>query len=122
MGRRCREKQRKGASRLQALNMKLTAMNKLLMEENDRLQKQVSHLVHEKSYFCQHTPNASLPAKDISCESVVTSGLEPTRVAEIVKDRLSWFRECRAVDVMNFFVFLQGIREVKSMQCIQLQM
>ncbi|KAG5378816.1 hypothetical protein IGI04_026658 [Brassica rapa subsp. trilocularis] len=101
----CREKQRKGASRLQALNMKLTAMNKLLMEENDRLQKQ-----------------ASLPAKDISCESVVTSGLEPTRVAEIVKDRLSWFRECRAVDVMNFFVFLQGIREVKSMQCIQLQM
>ncbi|PPS20361.1 hypothetical protein GOBAR_AA00202 [Gossypium barbadense] len=34
----CREKQRKEASRLQAVNRKLTAMNKLLMEENDRLQ------------------------------------------------------------------------------------
>ncbi|GMP98749.1 hypothetical protein CsSME_00046517 [Camellia sinensis var. sinensis] len=40
--RRCREKQRKEASRLQTVNRKLTAMNKLLMEENDRLQKQVS--------------------------------------------------------------------------------
>lgn len=27
--------------------------------------------------------------------------LEPTRVAEILKDRLSWYRDCRAVDVMN---------------------
>ena len=82
------------------MNRKLTAMNKLLMEENDRLQKQVSQLVHENSYFRQHTPNVrififnaflknkefhidfcfifwlqpSLPAKDTSCESVVTSG------------------------------------------------
>ncbi|KAL5729051.1 Homeobox-leucine zipper protein ATHB-15 [Ranunculus cassubicifolius] len=160
--RRCREKQRKEASRLQAVNRKLTAMNKLLMEENDRLQKQVSQL------------NA-LATTDTSCESVVTSGqhhltpqhpprdaspagllsiaeetlteflskatgtavewvqmpgmkpgpdsigiiaishgcpgvaaracglvgLEPTRVAEILKDRPSWFRDCRAVDVMN---------------------
>ncbi|KAH0909560.1 hypothetical protein HID58_032881 [Brassica napus] len=70
----CRDKQRKEASRLQAVNRKLTAMNKLLMEENDWLQKQVSHLVHENNYFCQHIPNASLPAKDTSCESVVTSG------------------------------------------------
>ncbi|XP_073118275.1 homeobox-leucine zipper protein HOX9-like [Elaeis guineensis] len=31
--RRCREKQRKESSRLQAVNRKLTAMNKLLMEE-----------------------------------------------------------------------------------------
>ncbi|KAF3550253.1 hypothetical protein DY000_02010376 [Brassica cretica] len=180
--RRCREKQRKEASRLQAVNRKLTAMNKLLMEENDRLQKQVSQLVHENSYFRQHTPNPSLPAKDTSCESVVTSGqhqlasqippkdaspagllsiaeetlaeflskatgtavewvqmpgmkpgpdsigiiaichgcagvaaracglvgLEPTRVAEIVKDRPSWFRECRAVDVMNVLPTANG--------------
>ncbi|KAK7845021.1 homeobox-leucine zipper protein athb-15 [Quercus suber] len=55
--RRCREKQRKEASRLQAVNRKLTAMNKLLMEENDRLQKQ-----------------ATLATTDTSCESVVTSG------------------------------------------------
>ncbi|KAG9143317.1 hypothetical protein Leryth_010230 [Lithospermum erythrorhizon] len=59
--RRCREKQRKEASRLQAVNRKLTAMNKLLMEENDRLQKQVSHLT-------------GIASKDTSCESVVTSG------------------------------------------------
>lgn len=54
---RCREKQRKEASRLQTVNRKLTAMNKLLMEENDRLQKQVSHLVYENSYFRQQTQN-----------------------------------------------------------------
>lgn len=57
---RCREKQRKEASRLQAVNRKLTAMNKLLMEENDRLQKQVSQLVHENSYFRQHTHNVRI--------------------------------------------------------------
>lgn len=52
---RCREKQRKESSRLQALNRKLTAMNKLLMEENDRLQKQVSQLVYENGYYRQQT-------------------------------------------------------------------
>lgn len=57
---RCREKQRKEASRLQAVNRKLTAMNKLLMEENDRLQKQVSHLVYENGYFRQQTQKVSL--------------------------------------------------------------
>ncbi|KAL0318381.1 UNVERIFIED_CONTAM: Homeobox-leucine zipper protein ATHB-8 [Sesamum angustifolium] len=173
--RRCREKQRKEASRLQAVNRKLTAMNKLLMEENDRLQKQVSQLVYENSYFRQQTQNTTLATTDNSCESVVTSGqhhltpqhpprdaspagllsiaeetlteflskatgtavewvqmpgmkpgpdsigiiaishgctgvasracglvgLEPTRVAEILKDRPSWYRDCRAVDVLN---------------------
>lgn len=173
--RRCREKQRKEASRLQTVNRKLTAMNKLLMEENDRLQKQVSQLVYENSYFRQQTPSRTLATKDTSCDSVVTSGqhhltpqrpprdaspagllsiaeetlteflskatgtavewvqmpgmkpgpdsvgivaishgctgvaaracglvgLEPTRVAEILKDRPSWFRDCRAVDVLN---------------------
>ncbi|KAL5213048.1 hypothetical protein ABZP36_023895 [Zizania latifolia] len=34
---RCRDKQRKESSRLQTVNRKLTAMNKLLMEENERL-------------------------------------------------------------------------------------
>ncbi|KAL0354636.1 UNVERIFIED_CONTAM: Homeobox-leucine zipper protein ATHB-15 [Sesamum radiatum] len=181
--RRCREKQRKEASRLQAVNRKLTAMNKLLMEENDRLQKQVSQLVYENSYFRQHTPNNPHASKDTSCESVVTSGqkhhltpqhpprdaspagllsiaeetlaeflskatgtavewvqmpgmkpgpdsigivaishgcsgvaaracglvgLEPTRVAEILKDRPSWFRDCRAVDVLNVLPTANG--------------
>ncbi|KAJ0714307.1 putative transcription factor & lipid binding HD-SAD family [Helianthus annuus] len=173
--RRCREKQRKEASRLQAVNRKLSAMNKLLMEENDRLQKQVSNLVYENGYFRQQTQNMALVTTDTSCESVVTSGqhhlspqhpprdaspagllsiaeetlteflskatgtavewvqmpgmkpgpdsigiiaishgctgvasracglvgLEPTRVVEILKDRPSWFRDCRAVDVLN---------------------
>ncbi|KAG8380004.1 hypothetical protein BUALT_Bualt07G0148500 [Buddleja alternifolia] len=181
--RRCREKQRKEASRLQGVNRKLTAMNKLLMEENDRLQKQVSQLVYENSYFRQHTPTNALATKDTSCESVVTSGqqhhltpqhpprdaspagllsiaeetlteflskatgtavewvqmpgmkpgpdsigivaishgcsgvaaracglvgLEPTRVAEILKDRPSWFRDCRAVDVLNVLPTANG--------------
>ncbi|XP_024979342.1 homeobox-leucine zipper protein ATHB-15-like isoform X4 [Cynara cardunculus var. scolymus] len=174
--RRCREKQRKEASRLQSVNRKLTAMNKLLMEENDRLQKQVSHLVYENGCFRQHTQN------DTSCESVVTSGqhhltpqhpprdaspagllsiaeetlteflskatgtavewvqmpgmkpgpdsigivaishgctgvaaracglvgLEPTRVAEILKDRPTWFRECRTVDVLDVLPTANG--------------
>ncbi|RRT66943.1 hypothetical protein B296_00006064 [Ensete ventricosum] len=72
--RRCREKQRKEAARLQTVNRKLTAMNKLLMEENDRLQKQVSQLVYENGYFRQQTQNAALTTTNTSCESVVTNG------------------------------------------------
>ncbi|OAY76269.1 Homeobox-leucine zipper protein HOX33 [Ananas comosus] len=178
--RRCREKQRKEASRLQTVNRKLSAMNKLLMEENDRLQKQVSHLVYENGYMRQQLHTASVATTDTSCESVVTSGqhhqqqnptpqhpqrdannpagllaiaeetlaeflskatgtavdwvqmvgmkpgpdsigiiavshncsgvaaracglvsLEPTKVAEILKDRPSWFRDCRCHDVLT---------------------
>ncbi|ERN15110.1 hypothetical protein AMTR_s00056p00085520 [Amborella trichopoda] len=173
--RRCREKQRKEASRLQAVNRKLTAMNKLLMEENDRLQKQVSQLVYENGYFRQQTQNVAITTTDTSCESVVTSGqhhltpqhpprdaspagllsiaeetlaeflskatgtavewiqmpgmkpgpdsigivaishgctgvaaracglvgLEPTKVSEILKDRPTWFRDCRSVEVLT---------------------
>ncbi|KAL3632967.1 Homeobox-leucine zipper protein ATHB-15 [Castilleja foliolosa] len=181
--RRCREKQRKESSRLQSVNRKLSAMNKLLMEENDRLQKQVSQLVYANTCFRQHNPSNALASKDTSCESVVTSGpknqltphhpprdaspagllsiaektlaeflskatgtavewvqmpgmkpgpdsigivaishgcsgvaaracglvgLEPTRVAEILKDRPSWFRDCRAVDVLNVLPTANG--------------
>lgn len=56
---RCREKQRKEASRLQTVNRKLSAMNKLLMEENDRLQKQVSQLVYENGYMRQQLHTVS---------------------------------------------------------------
>lgn len=72
--RRCREKQRKEASRLQTVNRKLTAMNKLLMEENDRLQKQVSHLVYENGFMRTQLQSASTATTDTSCESVVVSG------------------------------------------------
>ncbi|CAN4086861.1 unnamed protein product [Withania somnifera] len=157
-------------------------MNKLLMEENDRLQKQVSQLVYENGYFRRQTH--STPAtKDTSCESVVTSGqhhltsqqhpprdaspagllsiaeetlteflskatgtavewvqmpgmkpgpdsigiiaishgctgvaaracglvgLEPSRVSEILKDRPSWFRDCRTADVLNVLPTANG--------------
>nr|ABG73232.1 class III HD-Zip protein HDZ32 [Selaginella kraussiana] len=42
--RRCREKQRKETSRLQSVNSSLTAMNKIIMEENERLTKHSSQL------------------------------------------------------------------------------
>ncbi|GLU02492.1 hypothetical protein SLE2022_197410 [Rubroshorea leprosula] len=171
--RRCREKQRKESSRLQTVNRKLSAMNKLLMEENDRLQKQVSQLVCENGYMRQQlqTVNASA-ATDASCDSVVTTpqhslkdannpagllsiaeetltqflskatgtavdwvqmpgmkpgpdsvgifaisrscsgvaaracglvSLEPTKIAEILKDRPSWFRDCRNLEVFTMF-------------------
>ncbi|EAZ25309.1 hypothetical protein OsJ_09120 [Oryza sativa Japonica Group] len=167
--RRCRDKQRKESSRLQAVNRKLTAMNKLLMEENERLQKQVSQLVHENAHMRQQLQNTPL-ANDTSCESNVTTpqnplrdasnpsgllsiaeetlteflskatgtaidwvqmpgmkpgpdsvgivaishgcrgvaaracglvNLEPTKVVEILKDRPSWFRDCRNLEVFT---------------------
>ncbi|ESW04256.1 hypothetical protein PHAVU_011G079800 [Phaseolus vulgaris] len=170
--RRCREKQRKEASRLQTVNRKLTAMNKLLMEENDRLQKQVSQLVCENGYMRQQLHTTSAATTDASCDSVVTTpqqtmrdannpagllsiaeetlteflskatgtavdwvqmpgmkpgpdsvgifaisqscsgvaaracglvSLEPTKIAEILKDRPSWFRECRSLEVFTMF-------------------
>ncbi|XP_061376708.1 homeobox-leucine zipper protein REVOLUTA-like isoform X3 [Gastrolobium bilobum] len=170
--RRCREKQRKEASRLQTVNRKLTAMNKLLMEENDRLQKQVSHLVCENGYMRQQLHTVTAATTDASCDSVVTTpqhnmrdannpagflsiaeetlaeflskatgtavdwvqmpgmkpgpdsvgifaishscsgvaaracglvSLEPTKIVEILKDRPSWFRDCRSLEVFTMF-------------------
>ncbi|CAN1171893.1 Homeobox-leucine zipper protein REVOLUTA [Linum perenne] len=171
--RRCREKQRKEASRLQTVNRKLTAMNKLLMEENDRLQKQVSQLVCENGYMRQQLQALNASAgTDGSCDSVVTTpqhslrdannpagllsiaeetlteflskatgtavdwvqmpgmkpgpdsvgifaisqscggvaaracglvSLEPTKIAEILKDRPSWFRDSRSLEVFTLF-------------------
>ncbi|KAG8387671.1 hypothetical protein BUALT_Bualt02G0045600 [Buddleja alternifolia] len=168
--RRCREKQRKESTRLQSVNRKLNAMNKLLMEENDRLQKQVSQLVCENGYMRQQLHTAAPPTTDGSCESAVTTpqhtlrdasnpagllsiaeetlaeflskatgtavdwvqmpgmkpgpgsvgifaisqsctgvaaracglvSLEPIKIAEILKDRPSWFRECRSTEVFT---------------------
>ncbi|KAB5540675.1 hypothetical protein DKX38_013649 [Salix brachista] len=169
--RRCREKQRKESSRLQTVNRKLTAMNKLLMEENDRLQKQVSQLVCENGFMQQQLQTAPAGA-DASCDSAVTTpphslrdannpagllsiaeetlaeflskatgtavdwvqmpgmkpgpdsvgifaisqrcsgvaaracglvSLEPPKLAEILKDRQSWFRDCRNLEVFTMF-------------------
>ncbi|KAG2639382.1 hypothetical protein PVAP13_2KG014400 [Panicum virgatum] len=127
-------------------------MNKLLMEENERLQKQVSQLVHENAYMKQQLQNPSL-TNDTSCQSHVTtpanlrdasnpSGLlsiaEETlteflskatgtaidwvqmpgmKIVEILKDRPSWFRDCRGLEV---FTMLRagngGTIELVSMQ------
>ncbi|XP_061373259.1 homeobox-leucine zipper protein ATHB-8-like isoform X1 [Gastrolobium bilobum] len=183
--RRCRDKQKNEASRLHGVNRKLIEMNKLLMEENERLQKQVSHLVYENTFFRQQTQNnTTLATTDPSCESVIISGqhhlltpqqprdaspagllsiaeetvaefiskatgtgtavewvpmpgmkpgpdsigivaishgctgvavracglvsLEPKRVAEILKDRTSWFRDCRSVNVLNMISTANG--------------
>ncbi|CAH8357500.1 unnamed protein product [Eruca vesicaria subsp. sativa] len=168
--RRCRDKQRKEASRLQSVNRKLSAMNKLLMEENDRLQKQVSQLVCENGYMKQQLTTTVV--NDASCDSAVTTpqhslrdanspagllsiaeetlaeflskatgtavdwvqmpgmkpgpdsvgifaisqrcsgvaaracglvSLEPVKIAEILKDRPSWFRDCRSLEVFTMF-------------------
>ncbi|XP_010535608.1 PREDICTED: homeobox-leucine zipper protein REVOLUTA [Tarenaya hassleriana] len=168
--RRCRDKQRKESSRLQSVNRKLSAMNKLLMEENDRLQKQVSQLVCENGYMKQQLHTVQVT--DASCDSVVTTpqhsirdpnspagllsiaeetlaeflskatgtavdwvqmpgmkpgpdsvgifaisqrcsgvaaracglvSLEPPKIAEILKDRSSWFRDCRSLEVFTMF-------------------
>jgi len=94
--RRCRDKQRKESSRLQAVNRKLTAMNKLLMEENERLQKQVSQLVHENAYMKQQLQNPSL-ANDASCESNVTTpanlrdASNPSGLLSIAEETLTEF-------------------------------
>ncbi|KAK7261349.1 hypothetical protein RIF29_27658 [Crotalaria pallida] len=170
--RRCREKQRKESSRLQAVNRKLSAMNKLLLEENGRLQKQVSELVYENGYMKQQLHATSAPTNDATCDSAIATpqrsmrdanspagfqliadetlteflskatgtavdwvqmpgmkpgpdsagifaisqscsgvaaracglvSLEPTKIAEILKDRPSWFRECRSVEVFTSF-------------------
>ncbi|KAL3618554.1 hypothetical protein CASFOL_037636 [Castilleja foliolosa] len=170
--RRCREKQRKESTRLQSVNRKLNAMNKLLMEENDRLQKQVSQLVCENGYMKQQLHTAPGPGNDASCESAVTTpqhslrdatnpagllsiaeetlaeflskatgtavdwvqmpgmkpgpgsvgifaishsssgvaaracglvSLEPTKIAEILKDRPSCFRDCRSLEIFTMF-------------------
>ncbi|KAH0937312.1 hypothetical protein HID58_004773 [Brassica napus] len=135
--RRCRDKQRKEASRLQSVNRKLSAMNKLLMEENDRLQKQVSQLVCENGYMKQQLTTV---VNDVSCDSVVTTPQHSLRdanshaglisiaeetlaeflskatgtavdwvqmpgmkIAEILKDRPSWYRECRSLEVYTMF-------------------
>lgn len=86
--RRCREKQRKETSRLQNWNSKLNAMNQILLEENERLQKQAAQLSSENQYLRQQLqiqqPNSDLNQRvsqpvimattDTSSESVVTSG------------------------------------------------
>ncbi|KAG6474077.1 hypothetical protein ZIOFF_068001 [Zingiber officinale] len=57
---KCPEKQRKESFWLLTVNRKLSAMNKLLMEENDRLQKQVSELVYQNGHIRQQVQNVCI--------------------------------------------------------------
>lgn len=175
--RRCREKQKKESSQLQSVNKKLSAMNKLLMEENDRLQKQISQLVCENGYMRQQLHTAPAANTDANCESAINApqnslrnadnpagllsiaketlaeflskatgtaidwvqmpgmkpgpesvgifaisnscrgvaaracglvSLEPTKVADILKDRPSWFRDCRNLEVFTMLPTANG--------------
>lgn len=175
--RRCREKQKNESSRLQSVNKKLSAMNKLLMEENDRLQKQISQLVCENGYMRQQVQAAPAVNTDANCVSAIAVpqnlardanspagllsiaeetlaeflskatgtaidwvqmpgmkpgpesvgifaisnscpgvaaracglvSLEPSKVAEILKDRPSWFRDCRSLEVFTMLPTANG--------------
>lgn len=86
--RRCRDKQRKETSRLLSWNGKFTAMNQLLLEENERLRKQATQLDSENQYLRQQLQllharagnnsrslqQMAVTANDTSSDSVVTSG------------------------------------------------
>ncbi|XP_074276224.1 homeobox-leucine zipper protein REVOLUTA-like isoform X2 [Silene latifolia] len=158
--RRCREKQRKESSQLQTVNRKLTAMNKLLMEENDRLQKQAPTVATDGS--CESVVTTSQHSRKVSdnpagllsiaeetlaefiskatgtavdwvqmpgmkpgpdsvgifaisqrCSGVAARAcglvsLEPLKIAEILKDRPSWFRDCRSLEVFTMFPVASG--------------
>ncbi|KAG4145583.1 hypothetical protein ERO13_D05G103300v2 [Gossypium hirsutum] len=147
-------------------------MNKLLMEENDRLQKQVSQMVCENGYMKQQLHTVNTSAADANCDSLGTTpqhslrdtnspagllsiaeetlaeflskatgtavdwvqmpgmkpgpdsvgiftisqscsgvaaracglvSLEPVKIAEILKDRPSWSRDCRNLEVFTMF-------------------
>ncbi|EFJ29546.1 hypothetical protein SELMODRAFT_146209 [Selaginella moellendorffii] len=63
--RRCREKQRKETSRLQSVNASLTAMNKIIMEENERLTKHSSQLALENQYLRQQLQQQGGSERDL---------------------------------------------------------
>ncbi|XP_057979607.1 homeobox-leucine zipper protein REVOLUTA-like [Malania oleifera] len=169
---RCREKQKNETTQLQTVNKRLTANNKLLMEENDRLQSQVSQLVYENVCMRQQLHHEPVAAALASCESRIATprhslvsannstgllsiaeeakgrfltkatgtavdwiqipgmkpgpvsvgilgisggcsgvgarasclvSLEPKQIADILKDRPSWLRDCRKQEVFASF-------------------
>nr|AWD38918.1 class III homeodomain-leucine zipper protein [Ceratopteris pteridoides] len=73
--RRCREKQRKESIRLHTVNAKLTAINRLLMDENDRLQRQATQLLYENGSLRKQLEEGGITA-EISCDSAAMSALQ----------------------------------------------
>ncbi|CAM6002584.1 unnamed protein product [Sphagnum balticum] len=87
--RRCREKQRQESSRLLSVNAKLAGLNKLLMEENERLSKHSLQLTLENHVLRQELQqmpaaslggirnqldHAALASTETSSDSVVSGG------------------------------------------------
>lgn len=84
---RCREKQRKESSRLQTVNRKLSAMNKLLMEENDRLQKQLSRLVNDNGFMRNHLHKVSfLSLYLVNSVVMLVEMVSRCRIAAFIRD------------------------------------
>ncbi|KAF5959540.1 hypothetical protein HYC85_000749 [Camellia sinensis] len=114
--RRCREKQKKEAINFQLLNRKLTAVNKLLTEENDRLQKQVSHLVCENEYIHQQLKNKSPATTDTSCGSSVNSpqlslraANDPTGILSVAEEIMAEFLS-KAIGTAIDWVRIPGMK------------
>lgn len=72
-------------------------MNKLLMEENDRLQKQVSQLVYENSFFRQQTQNVIKPYYILSSSHTNQNGDSYSYVLQSFPHRRRLPRRTRAV-------------------------
>nr|AWD38913.1 class III homeodomain-leucine zipper protein [Coryphopteris nipponica] len=112
--RRCRDKQRKEASRLANLNEKLSAMNRVLVEENENLSKQAIQLVLQnqqirkqlKQLHCDDSPmkmeQSGIASTENSSDSVVTNIMNhqtpqlphdagPLRLSGIAEDTLTEF-------------------------------
>lgn len=112
--RRCRDKQRKEASRLSNLNEKLSAMNRVLVEENENLSKQAIQLVLQnqqirkqlKHLQCDDLPmkmeQSGIASTENSSDSVVTNIMNhqtaqlphdagPLRLSGIAEDTLTEF-------------------------------
>nr|AWD38912.1 class III homeodomain-leucine zipper protein [Ceratopteris pteridoides] len=112
--RRCRDKQRKEASRLANLNEKLSAMNRVLVEENESLSKQAIQLVLQnqkirkqlKQLHCHESSvkldQNGLSSTENSSDSVVTNIMNhqtlqlprdagPLRLAAIAEETLTEF-------------------------------
>ncbi|XP_028083976.1 homeobox-leucine zipper protein REVOLUTA-like [Camellia sinensis] len=114
--RRCRERQKKEAINFQLLNRKLTAVNKLLTEENDRLQKQVSHLVCENEYIHQQLKNKSPATTDTSCGSSVNSpqlslraANDPTGILSVAEEIMAEFLS-KAIGTAIDWVRIPGMK------------
>ena len=104
---RCREKQRKEASRLQTVNRKLSSMNKLLMEENDRLQKQVSQLVYDNGFMKQQIHTVSNLTFEQLLFSIIILNVHWCTILSIYKNMCSVLFYCYWR--ISFTGFLTGI-------------